>query len=157
MFHIRQIQIQNKEFRTQFTYFPKAQSSRSTFVFLLMLLREKLRLKVKLCLCFFNWAPRHGGVLGEWRYSSTHLDLGTRWRWVVSFTPRLGGPLNLRKVSLKLISGFISIHGLASWTGQQRVILSNTYIDKFLLFQIVNKSRAELSTIPWRRIGGVEL
>jgi hypothetical protein len=20
----------------------------------------------------FNWAPRHEGVLGEWRYSSTH-------------------------------------------------------------------------------------
>jgi hypothetical protein len=46
--------------------------------------------------------------MGEWRYSSTFLDLGTRWRWVVSFTPlplyprgkssrypldrRLGGP-----------------------------------------------------------------
>jgi hypothetical protein len=27
--------------------------------------------KVKLSLCF-NWAPRHEGVLGEWRYSSTH-------------------------------------------------------------------------------------
>jgi hypothetical protein len=26
--------------------------------------------------------------MGEWRYSSTILDLGTRWRWVVSFTPR---------------------------------------------------------------------
>jgi hypothetical protein len=24
---------------------------------------------------------------GEWRYSSTFLDLGTRWRRVVSFTP----------------------------------------------------------------------
>jgi hypothetical protein len=21
---------------------------------------------------FFNWEPRHEGVLGEWRYSSTH-------------------------------------------------------------------------------------
>jgi hypothetical protein len=45
---------------------------------------------------------------GEWRYSSTILDLGARWRWVVSFMPpatlpvgnspwyplyrRLGGP-----------------------------------------------------------------
>jgi hypothetical protein len=42
-----------------------------------------------LCLFLFNWAPLHGGVLGEWRYSSTHcftsaLDGG----WVVSFTPR---------------------------------------------------------------------
>jgi hypothetical protein len=26
--------------------------------------------------------------MGEWRYSSTILDLGTRWRWVVSYTPR---------------------------------------------------------------------
>jgi hypothetical protein len=24
--------------------------------------------------------------MGEWRYSSTILDLGTRWTWVVSFT-----------------------------------------------------------------------
>jgi hypothetical protein len=26
--------------------------------------------------------------MGEWRYSSIILDLGTRWRWVVSFTYR---------------------------------------------------------------------
>jgi hypothetical protein len=24
----------------------------------------------------------------EWRYSSTILDFGTRWRWMISFTPR---------------------------------------------------------------------
>jgi hypothetical protein len=29
----------------------------------------------------------------EWRYSSTILDLGTRWKWVVSFTPRPLYPL----------------------------------------------------------------
>jgi translation initiation factor IF-1 len=29
------------------------------------------KVKVKLSLCF-NWAPRHGGVLGEWKYSATH-------------------------------------------------------------------------------------
>jgi hypothetical protein len=49
--------------------------------------------KVKLSLCF-NWAPRHEGVLGDWRYSSTHsltsaLDEG---EWSGSqpgrFTPR---------------------------------------------------------------------
>jgi hypothetical protein len=27
--------------------------------------------KLKLSLCF-SWAPRHEGVLGEWRYRSTH-------------------------------------------------------------------------------------
>jgi hypothetical protein len=36
----------------------------------------------------FNWAPRHEGVLREWMYSSTHLDIGSRWRWMVSFTSR---------------------------------------------------------------------
>jgi hypothetical protein len=35
----------------------------------------------------FNWAPCDEGVLEEWRYSSMHLDLGIRWRCVVSFTP----------------------------------------------------------------------
>jgi hypothetical protein len=26
--------------------------------------------------------------MGDWRYSSTILDLGTRWRWVISFITR---------------------------------------------------------------------
>jgi hypothetical protein len=26
--------------------------------------------------------------MGQWRYSSTILDLGLSWRWMVSFTPR---------------------------------------------------------------------
>jgi hypothetical protein len=43
--------------------------------------------KVKLSLCF-NWAPRHEGVLGSGGITAHILDLGTRWRWVVSFTPR---------------------------------------------------------------------
>jgi hypothetical protein len=34
--------------------------------------------------------------VGEWRYSSTILDLGTRWRYVVSFTPR---PLYPREIT----------------------------------------------------------
>jgi hypothetical protein len=33
--------------------------------------KAKVKVKVKLSLCF-NWAPRHEGVLGKWRYSSTH-------------------------------------------------------------------------------------
>jgi hypothetical protein len=32
--------------------------------------------------------------MGEWRYSSTILDLGSRWRWVVSFTLRTRAPGN---------------------------------------------------------------
>jgi hypothetical protein len=33
--------------------------------------REIMKTKLSLCLSF-NWAPRHEGVLEEWRYSSTH-------------------------------------------------------------------------------------
>jgi hypothetical protein len=42
--------------------------------------------KVKLLLCFFNWVPRHEGVLEKWMYSSTHsltsaLDGGGCAQW----------------------------------------------------------------------------
>jgi hypothetical protein len=51
--------------------------------------RQKVKVKVKLSLCFFlNWAPRHEGVLGSGGIAPCILDLGTRWRWVVSFMPR---------------------------------------------------------------------
>jgi len=33
---------------------------------------DMIKVKVKLFLGFFNLAPRHEGVLGEWKYSSTH-------------------------------------------------------------------------------------
>jgi hypothetical protein len=36
----------------------------------------------------FTWVPPYEGVLGEWRYTLRILDLGDRWRWVVSFTFR---------------------------------------------------------------------
>jgi hypothetical protein len=36
----------------------------------------------------FNRAPHHEGVLGSGGIALRILDLGTRWRWVVSFTPR---------------------------------------------------------------------
>jgi hypothetical protein len=44
--------------------------------------KVKIKVKVKLSLCL-NGAPRHEGVLGEWRYSFTHsltsaLD-GSKW------------------------------------------------------------------------------
>jgi hypothetical protein len=46
---------------------------------MMMMMMVKVKVKVKLSL-FFNQAPRHGGVLGEWRYSSAH-----------SLTSALGG------------------------------------------------------------------
>jgi hypothetical protein len=41
------------------------------------------------CSCVFcNWASRHEGVLGSGGIAPHILDLGTRWRWAVSYTPR---------------------------------------------------------------------
>jgi hypothetical protein len=55
-------------------------------------LLHSIQVKVKLSLCF-NWAPRHEGVLGEWRYSSTFLTSALDGgEWSASrpshFTPR---------------------------------------------------------------------
>jgi hypothetical protein len=47
--------------------------------------------------------------MGEWRYSSTILDLGTRWRWVVCFTPLpvyLRYPLERRQGGPQSRSGY---------------------------------------------------
>jgi hypothetical protein len=48
---------------------------------------RKLNAKVKLSLCF-KWAQRNEGVLGNGGIAPRILDLGTRGRWMVSFTPR---------------------------------------------------------------------
>jgi hypothetical protein len=42
------------------------------------------KLKVSLCLSKHHAMKTYG----EWKYSSTILDIGTRWRWVVSFMPQ---------------------------------------------------------------------
>jgi hypothetical protein len=64
---------------------------------LMIKIRQVTRVEVKVNMSLrFNWASRHEGVLGDWRYSSTVpriLDLGTRLRWVVSFTPRERAPV----------------------------------------------------------------
>jgi hypothetical protein len=68
--------------------------------------------KVKLSLCFY-WVPRREGVLGEWRYSSTHsltlaLDGG---EWSASrsgrFTPREWAP---------------GTHWIGDWVGTRAVL-----------------------------------
>jgi hypothetical protein len=45
--------------------------------------------------------------MGEWRYSFTILDIGTRWGWVVNFTPR---PLYLRGKT-------VGTHWIGGWVG----------------------------------------
>jgi hypothetical protein len=73
-----------------------------------------LKVKVKLSLCFlYNWAPRHEGVLGEWKCSSAHsltsaLD---RSEWSFSrpgrFTPRGRAP---------------GTHWIGGWVGSRTVL-----------------------------------
>jgi hypothetical protein len=65
-----------------------------------------------LSLCF-NWEPRHGGVFGEWRYSSTHsltstLD-GDEWS-----TSRPGRFTPGEKAS--------STHWIGGWVGPRAVL-----------------------------------
>jgi hypothetical protein len=64
---------------------------------------------------FFNWAPRHGGLMGEWRYSSTHsltstLDID---EWSASrpdrFTPRERSP---------------GTHWIGGWMGPRAVLVA---------------------------------
>jgi hypothetical protein len=50
-----------------------------------------VRVKVKLSLCFFNRAPRHTGVLGEWTYGSTY-SLTSALDGPGRFTPRERAP-----------------------------------------------------------------
>jgi hypothetical protein len=84
--------------------------------------------KVKLSLCF-NWAPRHEGVLESGGITPHILALGTRWKLVVSFTPRplypqgkspwypldrrLGGPQNWSDEGLNFVYVKMSATG---WT-----------------------------------------
>jgi hypothetical protein len=63
--------------------------------------------QIKLFLCLTNWAPRHEGVWGNGCLDSRALDLGTSWRWVLSFTPR---PLYDRKKSA-------GTHWIGGWVG----------------------------------------
>jgi hypothetical protein len=56
---------------------------------------REVNLKVNLSTCF-NWAPHHEGIFGSGVIAPHILDFGTRWRWVVSFTPRLWYPLDRR-------------------------------------------------------------
>jgi hypothetical protein len=73
----------------------------------------KIKVRCKVVPVFFlNWAPRHEGVFGEWRYSSTHsltsvLD-GDKW----SSRP---GRFTLREIAP-------GIHWIGSWVGPRAVL-----------------------------------
>jgi hypothetical protein len=48
-------------------------------------LKLEVKSKVVLVLNLLSTMPRR---MGDWRYSSTIRELGTRWRYLVNFTPR---------------------------------------------------------------------
>jgi hypothetical protein len=75
------------------------------------------KVKVKLSLCF-NWAPRHEGVVGECRYSSTHslTSAPDGSEWSAShpghFTPKERVP---------------GIHWIGGWVGPRAVPNAPSY------------------------------
>jgi hypothetical protein len=66
----------------------ESSSSRKLLLFTIADMLHKPSLKVKLSLYLTNEALRHEGVWGNGCIDPYSLDLGTSWRWVVSFTPR---------------------------------------------------------------------
>jgi hypothetical protein len=125
-----------------------------------------IKVKVKLPLCF-NWAPRHEGVLGEWRYSSTYsltsvLDGG---EWSASrpgrFTPtertpgthRIGGWVGPRAVLDAVVKRKIPSPRLESNSRTQIVQpVAQRYTDwaitalNFYFYTINNTNRAPVRT-----------
>jgi hypothetical protein len=77
--------------------------------------------KVMLSLCLTNKALHHEGVWGSGCIDPGFLDLGTWWRWVVSFTPQ---PLYPREKAP-------STHWIGGWVGP-RAGLDNVEKTKFL-------------------------
>jgi hypothetical protein len=88
-----------------------------------------VKVKVKMSLCF-NWAPCHEGILGKWRYSSMHLDLGVRWRWVVSFMPWLLYPRERAP----------GTHWIGGWVGPRASLDVLIIVAIFLIFFLLTNS-----------------
>jgi hypothetical protein len=79
-------------------FLPTTHLHKQFFALVSVIIVQHKAKKTKFSLCFSNWALCHEGILGEWRYSSTHsltlaLDVGD---WSAScpgcFTPRERAP-----------------------------------------------------------------
>jgi hypothetical protein len=111
-----------------------------------------------LSLSFFNWATRHEGVLGEWRYSATHsltsaLDGG---EWSASrpgrFTPREGAPVT------RWIGGWVLLLTWSAYASNNMytncrycTCVLATLESKFELFCVVTPCSV---AVGYRRFGG---
>jgi hypothetical protein len=82
--------------------------------------------------------------MGDWWYSCTILDIGTRWRFVISFTPQ---PIYPRKRTS-------STHWIAGWVGstagldtaEKRKILACRKLNLGLPARMMVE---DLSIYPW--------
>jgi hypothetical protein len=72
----------------------------------LMSLKVTLKVKVKLCLCLTKHHAMKAYV-GNGGIAPRILDLGTRWRWVISFTPQPLYPQE-RTPGIHWIGGWVS-------------------------------------------------
>jgi hypothetical protein len=70
--------------------------------------------KVKLSLCLTKHYTHHEGIWGNGCIDPHFLDLGSSWRWVVSFTPWPLYPVE-RSPSILL---YMRLGGLQNWCGQ---------------------------------------
>jgi hypothetical protein len=93
----------------------------------------------KLFLCSTPWRR-----MGDWRYSSTILDLCTRWRWVVSFTPR---PLYLREKRCRYLLdrrlGTVEYSKSLATGGNMIILLLFQWIKAQPFIAVLNSSRYE--------------
>jgi hypothetical protein len=82
--------------------------------------------------------------MGEWRYSSIILDLGTKWKWVASFT--------LRSIYFRGIRSRYELYRRLGWVlsrygryGEKKKVAppeiepqpSSHYIDPWILVKII--------------------
>jgi hypothetical protein len=75
--------------------------------------------------------------MGDWRYISTLLDLGTRWREVVNFTTR---PLYTREKSL-------DTHWIRGWPGPTADL--DVVEKRKCLTPVGNRTPIHRSSKPW--------
>jgi hypothetical protein len=71
--------------------------------------------------------------MGEWRYSSTILDPGTRWRWVVSSTSRPFYPMDKRLSEPQCRPGLYEEKNLASVANPTPAVGASSYTDSRIL------------------------
>jgi hypothetical protein len=75
-------------------------------------------IKGKLFLCSSNWTLRDGDVWGSGCIDPHILDLGVRWRWVVSFTPRPLYPQG--NIPVFKVQGLDETHNQSGRCGMER-------------------------------------